>query len=118
IWGKLVKLAYNVTTPYTGAQSTLTMNPMGQFHEFTIKADGTTFDYQPAINLKIAGERDVLPSSVTGQTSGDTVLSIPEAIWFPSTATPFLGTNVSGEPPAVWPTITIEMTTDQGVVNP
>jgi hypothetical protein len=118
IWGNLVKVVYNVTTPYSGVQPALTMNAMGQFHEFTIKSDYSTFDYQPVVNLKIAGERYVFPNSVVGQQSGDSGLSVPEVIWFSGTVAPYLGVNISGESPTVWPSITIEIVTDQRVVNP
>ena len=71
----------------------------------------------PTVNLKIAGEHDIFPDSVIGTQSGDNV-SVPGTIWFGNVMGPFVSTDISGEPPSVQPTVTIEITTDQGVVNP
>src|SRR5262249_6002227 len=110
-----------VTTAYTGLQGALTMNAISQFNSYpTIKADSSLLNYGPVINAKIAGSRVITPSSVTGQQSGDSGLSVSEAVWFTGQqpAGPSFSANVSGESSAVWPTITIEITTDQGVVSP
>jgi hypothetical protein len=124
MWGRLSSFKYNVTTPYTGTLA-LTMNALSQFNNSTTyRTDYTTFTYGPVINLKIAGERAVTPSSFTGQKTGDVGLSVPEAVWFTGiqAAGPIISRTVSGETCNSGPTpcfsITIEQTTDQGVVNP
>jgi hypothetical protein len=118
IWGKLVSVKMYVTKTYTGVQSQLSLEAMEKFGVNTIRTDGSVLFYDPFINLKIAGERDVFATSVTGAQVGDSGLAVPEAVWFSGGAAPYLATNISGESPAVWPTITIEIVTDQGVVNP
>jgi hypothetical protein len=73
--------------------------------------------YNPFFNLKIAGQRTITPSSVAGQQPGDTNLSLPDfASWFSTGLSYAIHTN--GTTPTVWPTITIEVATDQGIVNP
>jgi hypothetical protein len=118
LWGKLVSMKLNVATPYTGTANSATLNVTGQFIYPTILANGATYQYVPVIDLKSAGSRVVTPSSVTGQSSGDSNLSVPEAIWFSGATVPHMNTNISGESSAVWPTMTVEMTTDQGVLAP
>lgn len=115
VWGKLVKISINVTKPYTGSRSTLTMNPLGQFYYPVVKSDGTEFSYVPAIDLKQVGERIITPTGVTGQKSTDSNLAVSEAVWFTKEISPFLGADISAEPSSVWPTVTIEIITDQSI---
>src|SRR5439155_24546737 len=82
-WGKLSSLMINVTTPYTGTLSTLNFGAMAAFYNYpTINADSSVFSYGPGINLKIAGQRVIKPSGVTGSQNGDSGLSVPAAVWF------------------------------------
>lgn len=111
IWGRLVSLKINVITPYGGAGSG-TLNAAGQFQCQTIKADNTAFNYVPVINLKIAGERVITPSGVTGTQSGDSSLSVPEAVWFTNSLIPRINQDLSSSPPV----FTIEIITDQGIM--
>lgn len=103
-WGKVVSISFNVTALQSGAN----VNPMGQFHNFTMKADETIFDYIPFIDLGTIANRIITPSNVTGQQSGDANLSIPEAVWL-NGGNAFMNTNM------VASSITIEIRTDQGV---
>ena len=113
IRGRLVSLKINVTKPYTGTQPSLIFKPMGRSGSNTIKPDDSAMRYDPSINLKVAGERDVFPRVVVGQQSGDSNLSIPGPIWFAESYAPYMATDISGENPGTWPTVTIEITTDQ-----
>ena len=117
IWGKLVSLKMNVSVPYTALTPNVTMNPTGWFHDFTLKSDGSVQDYVPVIDLKTAGQRVVTPSGVTGQQANDSGLAVPEAVWFTGFIIPHMNTTISALP-STWPVITIEITTDQGVVIP
>ena len=118
VWGKLVSMNLNVGTPYTGTANSATLNITGQFIYPTIEASSATYQYVPVIDLKSPGVRVVTPSSVTGQSNGDSNLSVPEAVWFSGNTVPYMNANLSGEPPAVWPKITVEITTNQGVIAP
>src|SRR5262249_10913424 len=97
VWGRLVRMTVEVSPPYSGATNKVSMNPIGQFHGFTIKADGSVFDYVPVVNLSMAGPRIVTPTAVNGQKSGDANLSVPEPVWFSETITPHMNTNISSE---------------------
>jgi hypothetical protein len=118
VWGKLVSMKLNVATPYTGTANSATLNITGRFIYPTIQTSGATYQYVPVIDLKSPGIRIVTPSSLAGQLSGDSNLSVPEAVWFSGDTVPYMNTNISGESPAMWPTITVEVTTDQGVLAP
>lgn len=111
MWGRIVSIKINVTTPYTGAITPLTLQAM----DFpTLKADKSFFRYSPVIDLRVGGLRTILPDgTVTGGGGGDSNLALPEAVWFtgPEFGGPFISANVSGEALGV----TIEIRTDQGI---
>jgi hypothetical protein len=116
MWGKIVKISINVTTPYTGGLLSLMLNPFGAYGT-QIVSGGAASSYNPTINLKIAGERDIFPNSVSGTQPGDSIL-VPGPIWFANVMGPYLTADISGEPSSAWPTFTIGVTTDQGVISP
>jgi hypothetical protein len=118
LWGRLVSMKLNVATPYTGPANPATLNVTGQFGYPTILANGATYQYVPVLDLKSSGVRVVTPSSVSGQASGDSNLSVPETVWFTGNTVPHMNIDLSGASPEVWPTITVEIMTDQGVVAP
>src|SRR5262249_27971058 len=93
IWGSILEITINVTTPYTGTLPTLTLSPFGAFGTAVISG-GVSTSYNPTINLKIAGERVILPSSLVGVQSGD-IISIPGSIWFEQGMAPFLSADIS-----------------------
>lgn len=113
--GKLVSLTVNVTTAYTGSGAG-TLLPTGQFHDYTIKqSDWTQYDWLPSINAKVTGSRVITPSGVTcngsaGGCSGDTNMTIPEALWVQAGIAPSLTLAGTG---GVNPTFTITLQTDQ-----
>ena len=115
IWGKVTNIKFNATTPYTGATNPIRM----EFVQGIVKSDGSAAFYHPFIDLRTAGLRTVTPSGVTGAQSGDSALALPDpSTWFAHRANPAFQPTISGEPSSVWPTVTIEIITDQGVVNP
>jgi hypothetical protein len=112
LWGNLVSADFNVTVNNAGAG---TMQPTGQFHNFSVTTAGGTLDYVPIVNLKVAGDRFITPSGVlcngvAGACSGDTITA-PGISWY-NGVEPFQGANGGTT------SITIEWKTDQGVVNP
>jgi hypothetical protein len=117
IWGKMVSVKLNVTSAYIGTPNPLMLEAIAQFGTQVIKSDGSFTYYDPFINWSIAGERDVTPSGVTGQRSGDSGLPVPEAVWFANTVAPSLTTNI-GSCVSACPAITIEIATDQGIHQP
>jgi hypothetical protein len=113
IWGSLVQFSVNVTKAYSGTQSQLVLRPFGDGGA-AIVSNGVAQGYNPQINLKVAGERDVFPNSINGAQPGDNI-SIPGTIWIQNTVFPWMSADLSAEPSSVWPTFTIEIKTDHGL---
>jgi hypothetical protein len=116
MWGRFVKISVNVTKAYTGARATLTLDPIGTV-QVVSGSTSTTYNVG-TIDLKVAKERIIYPTFVSGVQSGDSLSAPGEAIWFGNRMGPRLSANISAEPSSVWPSFTIEVTTDHGVVNP
>lgn len=124
MWGNLSSLSINVTTAYTGAGS-LAFN-LSQFGNWNVLESAPTYtevNYGPAVNAKVAGNRVITLSGVTGTQSGDGGLAVPDAVqtWFQQQAqsAPQYSADVSAScPGAGCPSITVIMQTNQGVVNP
>lgn len=113
--GRLISFSINVTTPYTGAQSTLTWST-----GLVTLTDPFTFQtWTPVINLKAAGNRVIAPAGVTGTQTGDSSLSLPNAsMWL---ARPLIGwgtgskdirTEYAGNP-SLGPVFTVEVKLNQ-----
>jgi hypothetical protein len=119
LWGVPSSITYNVTKPYTGTQNTLTFYPFaGNLNYATITSDYSLALYGPMINAKVPGLRTVTPSRVSGLQPGDSGLPAPNTGWFAGPLEPAMSVSVSTESPSVWPVITVEITTDQGIVSP
>lgn len=119
IFGALVSIKVNVTQAYTGVQGTLTLKVTSTSVDggnMGVVLAGAETNYGPTINLKIAGERIITPTAVTGAQSGDSI-SIPGEIYIKNVTGPYQGTNISGESSAVWPEFTIEIITDHGITT-
>jgi hypothetical protein len=123
--GRLVHLKVNVTQPYTGSAGTLNLTIGGQFGCWLLHPDMTWSRPQNSrINLKVAGERVITPSGVTGTQTGDTNLSAFAVadVWMPNNFGfgVYIGNgsspvNISGEDPSVYPSVTVEILTDQEI---
>lgn len=113
VWGRLTSLKINVVQAYSGAA--LGLLRMSRFANFpVILPDYSTSTYGPVINLKIAGERIITPSGVTGTQTGDTGLALPNALaWFTGDMTPYIDGDLS----AGTMFVTIEYIMDQGVIK-
>jgi hypothetical protein len=111
VFGTLSSITFNVTKAYAGSGSP-SVNLDGPF---VINPDGSTVSiWNPAVNPKIAGIRTVTPTGVTGAQSGDS-LNSPGASWLLSNQiTAQFGSSVAGDGVSV----TVQITTNQGVVNP
>lgn len=110
LWGRIVYYRINVVTPYTGALLTPVTFSGGIIQ--SIRPDGTTGTTTVTVNTKIAGERIITRTSVTGAQSGD-VLAALGNIWLPNAVSPALSDDVSGESAGLRPSINIEILTDQ-----
>lgn len=118
--GRLAHLKINVAQAYTGAASTLTIK-FTQFEYYAIGADKTLVTTHIRVNCKIAGERVITPSGVTGAQTGDVGLSDLVGAWMIRGPGAFFGNgtngstvvNISGEDANVRPIVTIEALTDQ-----
>ena len=114
-WGTLVSLRVNVTRAYTGAVGTLTVNVTSSAGSLFIDPDDRSYySWQPTINLRVAGERVITPSGVTGAQSGD-VLVTPKAVWLTQGIMPTLSGDTSGDADGQQAIVEIELTTDQGL---
>lgn len=119
LWGAISSLTFNVSTAYTGINNPLTYHWPAVFDNYpSLKADFSVYNYAPIINLRASGTRVVTPAGVTGTQSGDSGLAVPEAVWFTEGASAGASADISGENPSVWPSVTVTIQTDQGVVNP
>src|SRR5262245_61466429 len=108
MWGGLKKVSINVTKAYSGSQPNLTLDPIG-----TVQAISSGGTFTPVslgtVNLKVTGQRDISPESVTGQQSGDRLIA-PGNVWLENVMSPHVSANISGESPSVWPSFTIQVT--------
>ena len=117
-WGELVSIKINVIKPYTGSKPSLDMEALGQFGSFVLDPDGSISRIDPTINLRVAGERYITSTSVTGLQPGDHI-SAPGPVSFTGSLNAFMGLNgtladISSDDPSTWPSVSIEIVTDQG----
>lgn len=117
LWGQAVSVSWNVTKAYTAAINPLQALPA----EEVVLPDGSGPFYAPIINLRSVGQRLITPSGVTcpiGTCTGDANLALPDpATWFANKMTMQFNASVAGDPSPTWPSITMTIQTDQGVVN-
>jgi hypothetical protein len=109
IFGQIVSVKVNVTKAYTGVHSPLKM----LLFIPTINSRGTQFNFTPVINLSAAGERAIFPGSVTGVRPGDTIVAADA--WIEAQYNATVSSDFSAESSSVWPSVTIEIITDQGI---
>lgn len=115
-WGSIISIRINVVTPYTGVKPRLTLNALGPFGIAAIASNQVSVTYNPVIDLKVTGERQISPSSLVGIQTTDAV-SLSESR-LKNACRPTISADISSEPPSDWPTVTIEIVTDQSIVNP
>ena len=70
----------------------------------------------PKINLMAAGERIITPTTISGAQQGDVLGAAPGNVWMTLTLA-YLNGDIHADDPSTYPTVTVEITTDQGVVN-
>lgn len=116
LWGALTEVRVNVTRAYTGAQGSCTMNVNGEFGNTCLAPNLLTRQtWNPVINLKVAGERVITPTTVTGAQSGDTLGSAPGLIWFTGPMNQLFNHDTSGDTAGQQALVTISFVTSQGV---
>jgi len=121
LWGNLVVLKMNVSKAYSGPDA-VAIQPLGWYDWTTKPSDLSLYGYVPTINMKLAGERNVIISgnsqSITGVQSGDTVPYLPEVpLWWANRVWGYMVNDISAENPSYRPSITVELITNQGIVN-
>jgi hypothetical protein len=126
LWGNPISIGFNVTTSFAGTQIPLLLHGLAPFDNLkTIgpASNYTVTDYGPLVNLRQVGNRVVTLSGVTcngsaGLCSDDDALTLPNSTqsWFVGSYAPTIYTDVSGDPSNF--RVTIEIKTDQGIVNP
>jgi hypothetical protein len=133
-WGNLVSITIDVLTAYTGTAPNLFLH-FATFDNLRFLVDGVDTTVGWGVNAKVTGRRVILPtntvSNATAQ-SGDGPLLVPawtSSLWLntgfacfykTTAAVPNVGSTVdiSGESSSVWPDITVEILTDQGLSLP
>lgn len=126
IYGNFVSATFNETKAYTGVSGSLTFSPTGQFvYTTVVPSTLTSFNYDPFVNLKATAPRTMTTScsgpstcSTTGNVAGDTPSTPAENVWMIGLVSPFISANISAESSSVWPSVTITIQADQGVVVP
>lgn len=113
LWGKLSSAKFNVTTPYSGSGAL--QFQLSQFNNWPMMdAQGALANFGPAINMRMAGQRTLTSSGITGMQSLDKVgvPSNPAKLLGPSNSGPTFSaaTNSTAE-------ITVELMTDQGIAQ-
>jgi hypothetical protein len=117
VWGNLVEIKIIVSTPYTGVLSNLplTLGTYAGSGTGVLNSTGGMVTWNPSINLKIAGERDIFPGSVAGTQPGDNITPPGIVRLFNRLITPYVSSNIGGESSSVYPTVTIVVITDGGL---
>lgn len=125
VWGNFSTASFNVTNAYAGA-GTLTFTLSQFFNWSVVDSTGSLVSYGPTVNAKIACNRAVTLTTVTGScvpAASDSGLLPPDTVtsWFPaaSNSGPKYSADVSASCPGVnCPSVTVTIQTNQGVVNP
>jgi hypothetical protein len=117
--GRLSVAKFTPTSLYTGASLTYKQS---QFDNWPLakESDYTNTNIGVTVNMKIAGERNLVnASSATGAQSGDTLTDLTStgSVWFyrVSNSFPVFSANVTN---GDTPTIVVEFQTDQGIPSP
>lgn len=115
LWGTPKIMTFNVTTPYTGVQSSLTMESFFDVNENS----NTQANWEPTVNWKTAGTRQFI-NPQSGFQTGDTNTAIPGGfpLWLTFGYDLSVSTNIQSEctsNPSVCPSVTITIQTDQGI---
>jgi hypothetical protein len=126
LWGNIVSIKVNIITPYTGAKS-LQLRLLRQNGETRLLNPSFAYvTYAPAININIAGLRVITPGSTVGAQTGDSGLDLAAGNnWIGNSDSKVFafmhdfgtgsGADISDEDPSLWPELTIEIITDQGI---
>lgn len=115
VWGSLVRITINVVTPYAGAQSpTFSFDPTLGLGMFVINSSGSDVRWNPTVNPKISGVRNLFPTTHNGAQSGDSLPDPGAGTWLLNNQiVPGFSTNMSDGDA----TVTIEIVTNQGIFN-
>jgi len=118
--GRLSVAKFTPTSVYTGASLTFKLSQFDNWPVLLESDHTSTTNIAATINMKIAGERNLVNASAgTGAQSGDSLTNLTSSgsVWFyrASNSFPIFSTGVSnGETP----TIEVEIRTDQGIPSP
>ncbi|HEY6329167.1 MAG TPA: hypothetical protein VI756_07510 [Blastocatellia bacterium] len=114
VWGNMVEIKIIVTTPYTGALSNLALS-LGPGGVLVMNSSGANVGWNPTINLRVPGERDIFPDSVAGVQAGDLITAPGPIRLFDDEFQPLISSNIGGEASSVYPSVTVEIITDGGL---
>ena len=121
-FGRLLSYTVDVTSPYSGAQSSLTWKGMERGSGVvTVQPDFSSALYGPVFDLRTSGKRTILPGSA-GALGGDSGLSLadPKSWLTPSPQTTSSSVDISGEYAgnnSVGPQMTVTIITSQALLR-
>ena len=105
-------MKFNVITAYSGT-SALNFS----IDAFVVNGKGDVVIWNPTITTSHIGDRLMTPMAVIGAQIGDSLTPPGLGTWLVNNQiTPGFNPDITGLSPSTWPTVTIEITTDQGVV--
>lgn len=115
LWGALRTLKVNVSKAYSGTNGNLQFSPTRSDIYTVIEPDYSAGSYIPGIKLNTLANRIIAPGSVQNTQSGDSGLDPVNAVWMTAVTSARISANITGEASAVYPSFTVEWTTDQGI---
>lgn len=115
LWGALQTLKVNVSKAYTGTNGNLQFSPTRSDVYTVIEPDYSAGSYIPGVKLNTLGNRIIAPGSVQNSQAGDSGLDPVNAVWMTGATSAVIGANITGESSSVYPSFTVEWTTNQGI---
>jgi hypothetical protein len=114
LWGKLVKYRVNVIRPYTGPAAACKLL-LGASGAGGVAVDGVTLvNWNPQVNLKVAGERVFTLTGTTGLQAGDVDPAFTY-FWFRSGFTHWITGDTTADTLEKQAVVDVEIITDQGL---
>ncbi len=114
VFGPMVSITFNVTKAYTGVRGSLPLTLNGPF---VINSAGTAVIWSGnSIDLKTTGTRTITMTTATGSVGADSISAPGAGTWLLNDQmSAYVALDISGEDPSVYPSLTIQMVTFNGL---